>query len=33
VALKLKELGFEDAYALTGGWKKWESLGYPTEKK
>jgi len=27
------ELGFEDVFALKGGWKAWKNAGYPTEAK
>ena len=33
VAKQLRAGGFEDAYALTGGWKAWIEGDYPTEKK
>ena len=33
VVKQLRSEGFEDAYALTGGWKAWIEADYPTEKK
>jgi rhodanese-related sulfurtransferase len=33
VAKQLRAGGFEDVYALTGGWKAWIEADYPTEKK
>ena len=33
VAEQLRAGGFEDVYALTGGWKAWIEGDYPTEKK
>lgn len=33
VAKQLRAGGFEDAYALTGGWKAWIEADYPTEEK
>ena len=33
VAKQLLAGGFEDVYALTGGWKAWIEADYPTEKK
>jgi rhodanese-related sulfurtransferase len=33
VAKQLRAQGFEDVYALTGGWKAWIEADYPTEKK
>jgi len=33
VVKQLRSQGFEDAYALTGGWKAWIEADYPTEKK
>jgi rhodanese-related sulfurtransferase len=33
VAQELIKMGFTQVWALKGGWKKWEKLGYPTEPK
>jgi rhodanese-related sulfurtransferase len=33
VARKLQKLGFNNVYALKGGWKEWVKAGYPVEKK
>jgi rhodanese-related sulfurtransferase len=33
VAEQLRASGFNDAYALKGGWKAWIESDYPTEKK
>jgi len=33
VVLRLEELGYENAFVLSGGWRKWISLGYPTVAK
>jgi rhodanese-related sulfurtransferase len=33
VAKQLRAGGFEDIYALTGGWKTWIEADYPTEMK
>ena len=33
VAKQLRAAGFEDVYALTGGWKAWIEGDFPTEKK
>ena len=33
VAEQLRAGGFENVYALTGGWKAWIEADYPTEKK
>ncbi len=30
---RLRELGFEDSYALVGGMDAWTDAGYPVEKK
>ena len=31
MALRLRDLGIKEAYALTGGWDAWTEAGYPTE--
>ena len=31
MALRLRELGFEEAYALTGGFDAWKEAGHPVE--
>jgi len=33
VALKLRERGYADAYALRGGWDGWLAAGGPTEER
>ena len=33
VAKQLRAVGFDDVYALTGGWRAWIEADYPTEKK
>lgn len=33
MALKLKEMGYANVYALKGGWNEWEAAGFPVEKK
>jgi rhodanese-related sulfurtransferase len=33
VVLKLRELGYTNAFALRGGWNEWIKEGYPTEPK
>jgi rhodanese-related sulfurtransferase len=33
VALRLRELGFPETYALTGGFEAWRAAGNPVEKK
>lgn len=33
MALRLIEMGYGKVYALRGGWREWERLGYPVEKK
>jgi rhodanese-related sulfurtransferase len=33
MALKLKEAGFKNVYALKGGWPEWKGAGYPMEPK
>jgi len=33
VARKLIAAGFDDVYALKGGWHNWEVLGFPTQLK
>ena len=31
MALRLRELGYPDTYALEGGYEAWKQAGYPTE--
>ncbi|MCI0671027.1 MAG: rhodanese-like domain-containing protein [Myxococcaceae bacterium] len=33
MALKLRSLGYPEAYALEGGWDAWVQAGLPTEPK
>jgi len=33
VAQELIGMGFEQVWALKGGWVEWEKAGYPTEPK
>jgi rhodanese-related sulfurtransferase len=33
VALRLRELGFDESYALAGGFDAWRAAGYPIERK
>ena len=33
LAKELRQMGFENALALAGGWVKWKELGYPVEEK
>jgi rhodanese-related sulfurtransferase len=33
VALQFREQGFTEAYALLGGFKTWQSAGFPVQPK
>ena len=33
MALRLRDLGFPEAYALEGGWDAWHAAGLPDEAK
>jgi rhodanese-related sulfurtransferase len=33
VARTLIKMGYSKVYALKGGWREWESKGYPVEAK
>ncbi|BDG06895.1 rhodanese-like domain-containing protein [Anaeromyxobacter paludicola] len=33
MALRLRELGWEDAYALKGGYDAWKQAGMPVEPR
>jgi rhodanese-related sulfurtransferase len=33
VARQLIQAGYENVYALKGGWQEWQARGYPTDLK
>jgi rhodanese-related sulfurtransferase len=33
MARQWMDLGFDNVYALKGGWKAWKEAGYPVEPK